>query len=47
MVKKLNGSTLPANFDFKVSVRSKSFKEMNITDVGEETHLIKKFRLKI
>jgi hypothetical protein len=47
MIKKLNGGSLPENFDFRLEVRSKRFNQMRITDVGEEKNLIKKFRLKI
>jgi hypothetical protein len=47
MIKKLNGGSLPENFDFRLEVRSKRFNQMRITDVGEEKNLIKKFRLRI
>ena len=47
MIKKLNGGSLPDNFDFRLEVRSKRFNQMRITDVGEEKNLIKKFRLRI
>jgi hypothetical protein len=47
MIKKLNGGTLPENFDFRLEVRSKRFNQMRITDVGKEKNLIKKFRLRI
>jgi hypothetical protein len=47
MIKKLNGGSLPENFDFRLEVRSKRFNQMRITDVGEEKNLIEKFRLRI
>jgi len=47
MIKKLNGGSLPENFDFRLEVRSKRFNQMRIIDVGEEKNLIKKFRLRI
>ena len=47
MIKKLNGGSLPENFDFRLEVRSKRFNQMRITDVGKEKNLIKKFRLRI
>jgi len=47
MIKKLNGGSLPENFDFRLEVRSERFNQMRITDVGEEKNLIKKFRLRI
>jgi hypothetical protein len=47
MIKKLNGGSLPENFDFRLEVRSRRFNQMRITDVGEEKNLIKKFRLRI
>ncbi|OGB68382.1 MAG: hypothetical protein A2Y94_04355 [Caldithrix sp. RBG_13_44_9] len=47
MIKKLNGGSLPENFDFRLEVRRKRFNQMRITDVGEEKNLIKKFRLRI
>ncbi len=47
MIKKLNGGSLPENFDCRLEVRSKRFNQMRITDVGKEKNLIKKFWLRI